>query len=173
MTTEERVRDLEREVAQAQASLGTVAENFNAGKLKFMDGIQVEFTTHKIALEQVVVSAREEFQKMDAAMRDLNGRLAIAMTEIERRLKDLEKSGEGRTGSNRGYLPQKSMIPDIFSDKAEDWRMWQEDVADYLDSVNPGVKELLTDVGKEKDPVDEDWRQDRSGVYEGRVLNDQ
>ena len=52
-----------------------------------------------------------------------------------------------------GYLPQKHMIPTTFSDKPEEWRQWQEDIEDYLDSINPGIKALLQEINKDADEV--------------------
>ena len=46
------------------------------------------------------------------------------------------------------------MIPKTFIDKLEDWRSWHEEVEDYLDTVNPGIKRLLEFIDKEKDVVD-------------------
>ena len=102
---DEKIQVLEREVTQLQVSLGQVTEAFNADKVQFMDSVQKEFTTHKLALEQVVMAAREEFQKMNSAMQDLNDKLGIAMTDIERRLKDRAGKGEARASHNRGYIP--------------------------------------------------------------------
>ena len=69
---EDRVRALERELTNMQGSLGQVTEAFNNEKLKFMDAVQTEFVNHKLAIEQVIIGAREEFQKMNLAMNDLN-----------------------------------------------------------------------------------------------------
>ena len=80
---EEKVQALEREVTQLQVSLGQVTEAFNADKTLFMDSVQTEFITHKLAMEQVVMEAREEFQHMNSAMQALNGNLGIAMTELK------------------------------------------------------------------------------------------
>ena len=64
------------------------------------------------------------------------------------------------TGRDRhqGYLPQKSMIPKTFSDKVDEWRQWQEDVEDFMDTLNPGMKALLQEIdGLEE--MDSDWYQ--------------
>ena len=50
------------------------------------------------------------------------------------------------------------MVPKTFADKVEEWRQWQEDVEDSLDSVNPGMKMLLVEIDGETDMVDEDFR---------------
>ena len=38
------------------------------------------------------------------------------------------------------------MIPKNFSDKADEWRSWQEEVADYVDTVTPGMKKVLAEI---------------------------
>ena len=74
---------------------------------------------------------------------------------MERRLKAVEETlAAGALGfssprarlperPSEGYIPQKDLMPKFFSDKPEDWRAWREDVLDWIDSVNPGVKEVL------------------------------
>jgi hypothetical protein len=48
----------------------------------------------------------------------------------------------------------------------------QEEVDDYLDSTNPGMKELLQEIDKESEVVDEKWRKERIGNYDEKVIGD-
>jgi len=95
--------------------------------------------------------------------------LEMKIAEVERKVQD---QGHGRHGAYQGYLPQKNSIPEKFTDKQEDWRMWQEEASDYFDSIRPGMKKLLEDVGKETDTVDSDWRNRNKGNYDAKVLED-
>ena len=58
-------------------------------------------------------------------------------------------------------MPQKSMIPKNFTDKADEWRSWQEEVADYVDTMTPGMKKVLAEIAQETDVIDELWRHPR------------
>ena len=49
----------------------------------------------------------------------------------------------------------------------------QEDVADYLDSINPGMKQLLEEINKLQDPVDDKWRSDRELDHPAKVFKNQ
>ena len=88
-----------------------------------------------------------------------------AIEKIERRLKVVEEGG--RVSSLRGglpqrpsegYIPQKQLMPKCFNDKPEEWRSWREDVLDWIDSVNPGVKEVLEELGKWEDWEEYDFQ---------------
>ena len=78
--------------------------------------------------------------------------------------------GRGRIGE---YLPQKSMITKPFSDEAGDWRQWSENVADYLDSIRPGMSQLLDEINKLQDRVDEKWKNEREFDHLAKVCKDQ
>ena len=45
----------------------------------------------------------------------------------------------------------KNTIPKTLSDKEEEWRQWKEDVMDFLDSQNPGMKEFLEQIAERKE----------------------
>mgnify|MGYP000571085284 CR=1 FL=1 len=79
----------------------------------------------------------------------------IARVALEGRVKLLEDKdqtfhlrGKGRDSQSEGYIPAKMLMPKTFSDKPEDWRAWREDVLDWIDSSNPGVKDVLEEIGK-------------------------
>ena len=57
--------------------------------------------------------------------------------------------------SRRGYIPTKFTIPKSFTDKGEKCRQWKEDVADYWDLANVGMKELLEEIDVEVERVTE------------------
>ena len=43
---------------------------------------------------------------------------------------------------------------------------------DFLDEANPGMKDILTEVIKEKHIVDKEWIKARAGMFPESVLND-
>jgi hypothetical protein len=61
----------------------------------------------------------------------------------------------------------------VFSDKAEDWRQWHDDVMDYFDNVNPGMKEVPKEVEGETDVVDEGWVLDRHDRHTAKITSDE
>ena len=73
----------------------------------------------------------------------MHAEIAKTVTNLQQRVVHLESNTSGAY-YNKGYLPQKSMIPKNFTDKADKWRSWQEEVADYVDTVTSGMKKVLT-----------------------------
>ena len=56
----------------------------------------------------------------------------------------------------RGYLPEKSMVPNIFNGEVDGWRIWRDDVSDFLDTRNSGMQRLLEEISQHKElPVQE------------------
>ena len=73
--------------------------------------------------------------------------MEVYLSEVKQTIQDIEKAiGTGGGGDkdkfNKGYIPLKNNMPKMFSDKLEEWRAWHEDVAEYFDSVNPGMKKI-------------------------------
>ena len=64
------------------------------------------------------------------------------------------------------------MIPKNFTDKANEWRNWQEEVADYVDTVTPRMKKVLAEIDQETDVIDDIWRDARETKY-GKVMEEQ
>ena len=66
----------------------------------------------------------------------------------------------------------KSMVLNIFSNKEEECRRWQEDVTDFFDSQNVGMRDLLKKVELEANPVDENWVRLNGAQYGHKVAGD-
>ena len=102
-------------------------------------------------------------QATDAEIAKVKSVVDQVVGGMERRLKAVEESlAAGALGflsprarlperPSEGYIPQKDLMPKFFSDKPEDWRAWREDVLDWIDSVNPGVKDVLEAINKWED----------------------
>ena len=95
------------------------------------------------------------FASFEALMENRVETVEIARVALEGRVKDLEDRdqastlrGRGRDSPSEGYIPAKMLMPKTFSDKPEDWRSWREDVLDWIDAVNPGVKDVLEAISK-------------------------
>ncbi len=83
----------------------------------------------------------------DMARNTLEGRIKV----LEERDRVSSLRGGLPQRPNEGYIPQKQLMPKSFNDKPEEWRAWREDVLDWIDSVNPGVKEVLEELCKWED----------------------
>ena len=80
----------------------------------------------------------EEFEGFRQAVHELRVETANTVTNIQQRVVHLEGNYSG-TYKNKDYLHQKNMIHKNFTDKADEWRSWQEEVADYVDRhTDPG-----------------------------------
>ena len=170
---EARLGVLEQELSGLRRDLADTLSQFNKQKTDFKDATELEFTQHKLILGEVVEGARTEFVNIKAAVNDLYAKTEASIGEIQQKIISMENTAGGGRDRTGGYLPQKNMIPKPFSDKAEDWRQWSEDVADYLDSVNPGMKQLLDEINKLQDPVDDKWKSEREFDHPAKVFKDQ
>ena len=92
------------------------------------------------------------------------------MTNLQQRIVHLESNTSGAY-DNKGYLPQKRMISKNFTDKADEWRSCQEEVADYVDTVTPGMKKVLVEIDQETDVIDDLWRHPRE-TKDGKVMEE-
>ena len=119
---------------------------------------------HKVEILADAEAAQKEFYKVktghknlydnpEMALKDLNERYNkfyvdadAEVKALKARVSGLETSGssgqapEKRDGLGHGYKPATSMIPKSFTDKIEDWRSWKEDIDEFLDMSNPGMK---------------------------------
>ena len=90
----------------------------------------------------------------------------LTVTNLQQRVVRLESNSSGAY-TNKGFLPQKSMIPKNFTDKADEWRRWQEEVADHVDTMTPGMKKVLAEIDQETDVIDDLWRRAGDEVRQG------
>ena len=49
----------------------------------------------------------------------------------------------------KGFLSEKDGAPKEFEGKVEKWREWKESVLDYLERLEPGMKAVLEEAGRE------------------------
>ena len=109
----------------------------------------------------VVASAREEFIKSNDNLNYLYKNVDIAIAEMKSRLDQVEARGPGQGNRDRdqalkAYLPMKNTIPRNFDSKLEEWRSWKDDVLDFFDENNKGMRNFLVEVQKEES-IDNEW----------------
>ena len=152
------IDEVQKGFANGQNDMGQVLQAASNG-----------FEVLKKEIEVVVSGAREEFKKMNDNFNNLYTDANSAVVELKGRLDLLEANGgQGIGGAQgygdkgqRGYLPTKNTIPKTFDHKLEEWRQWKDDVLDFFDENNKGMREFLVEVQKE-DVVDEAWIQNRA-----------
>ena len=102
-------------------------------------------------------------QATDAEISRMKLLVDQAVAAVERRVKAVENAlAVGALGHrtprddmsgrpDEGYIPKKDLIPKVFNDKPEDWRAWREDVLEWMDASNQGIKEVLEAINKWED----------------------
>ena len=118
---ERRIDELEGRLTAINDKLSGVVNQFNDDKQKFKDETELEFAQHKLVLHEVVEGARKEMEGLRQAIHGLHVEIANTVTNLQQRVAHLESNTSGAY-HNKGYLPQKSMIPKNFTDKADEWR---------------------------------------------------
>ena len=152
-----RMDQMQAEIDRLHTNIGAAVNQLQDEKVKFMDAVQVEFAKGKLELDTVVMGARTEFQKLEAMIRELYNQTDTAVGTLHKRLTEVEANGGKRKDNKTEYLPMKTLVPDVFSDKAEDWRAWKDDLSEYLDAVRPGMKKFLEEVAKCTVPLTDEW----------------
>ena len=109
-------------------------------------------------MEGQMNNLEEQYKALALEMNSVKETIATMQYEYSRKIEqlevrmDVEEGPKGRKDEySRGYLPTKSMIPKSFSDKIDEWRSWSEDVVDWIDTVNPGMKEVLKEIDEMED----------------------
>ena len=130
----------------------------------------------RLKFEQIEESAKLKFQQGDANMVELHGRMEAAIRNMNTRINSMggPNDSEGNK-SQKGFIPKKSLAPKPFSDKLEEWRQWQEEIEDYFDTMNPGMRGLLKDINKQKNASDLDddvWIPEMVSQFGSRVAED-
>ena len=173
---ENRVQTLGREVVNLQTDHREAFGKLEQDKENFMMAINDELAKQNVTIGHVITEAQVQFAEIKAGLQDLFNRTQMAVTNLEAKVTALSeevKRGGGVGGadrlSGRGYIPQKHMVPEVFTDKIHEWRQWQEDVEDYMDTINPGMKALLQAINREDDVVDEEWRRNKSSQFSDKL----
>ena len=121
---ENRIDERDGRLAAINDKLSGAVNQFNVDTQKCKDETEFEFAHHKPVLYEVVEGARKEFEGLRQAIHGLHVETATTVTNLQQRVVHKESISSGAY-NNKGYLPQKSMIPRNFTDKADEWRSWK------------------------------------------------
>ena len=174
MTLQETTAGLGEQLQDIATKMTSYTNGLEAEKVRFANELNQEFDGHKRALAQVVTDARSEFDGLKSTLAGLYGHTAQAFASVKEKVEQLEyeilqQKGaggiKGASGATSGFIPIKSMVPPAFNGADEQWRSWQEDIADYLDAQKPGIKKVLNAAEKEIAPIDDTWVRDKGLMY--------
>ena len=99
----------------------------------------------------------------------------MAFRQVKEKVDELDSTSgnKGNSGGKfRGYIPAKALIPKAYEGAEEKWRAWQDDVMDYLDAVQPGMRELLKAVETKEGLVEEDWLAQAAHTHAAEAVSD-
>ena len=176
---EHRLDMLEQEVQVMRQQMSQQEASVAAQKAQLIAQLNEELVKHKLVLVEVVEEAKKEFTTVHMKVKNLYDEASGAVVELKERLDNVEKESErsggkhGGGGGMKGYLPVKAMLPNPFSDKPEEWRQWQEDMMDYLDSITPGMKAFLKEVADETEAVDDAWLMNAQQEHSTKITGDE
>lgn len=168
---EARVAQLESDISTLKIQVASQLKNIDQQKKDLVDQLNGELVQHKLMMNEIVEGAKSEFKGIQVGMQIMYDEVSGGFKDILQRVMDLEQNRNNGSGQ-KGYIPRKAMMPKEFSGQGEDWRAWQDDVLDYLDSVTPGMREFLKEAELETDAVTEQWTRDRAAKYGPKVVGD-
>ena len=104
-------------------------------------------------------------------------RVLEMMEDLSSTMDAMENSSGGGLqqggGQSRSYLPEQSTIPRAYDGNLEEWKAWRDDFADFFDTKNVGMAQLLADIAKKKDvPVNMSTLAKWAGVLGTKVTGD-
>ena len=144
--------------ANMRGDLTDALNKIDKEKEVFTDAVGIKLVEGENKINLVVQDAQKKFAELETGLKELFQQTAAAIHQLEAKVMNMEAQGHGTANHQGSYLPQKNMIPKVFSDKAEEWRQWTEDVADYMDSQCAGLKELLMEIDGTDEDIDDNWR---------------
>ena len=172
-----RADKMDGELQQLHVNVVNYIGSIDSEKRELLDQLNAEFDRNRVALVTVVNGAREEFLDIKKNLGDLYGHTADAFNEVRNKVNELEtmmSSFKGGTPEKnfKGYLPTKNLVPKMFGNIEEEWRKWQDDVMDYMDTQRPGMRAFLKKVETEPNKIDEEWIAAQSTAHPPEVIKD-
>ena len=148
--------------------MATVEDRINAMQLE-INGLMTreqgqqliqDSNARELAHRQQGLDMEEKFRKMEEMLEGMKTRI----TNTEAKGTDERKC--------IGYINMKNKEPKVFGEKPDDWKKWKDDMGDFLDAHNPGIKKLLKEIAETKEEISDEWKNARNQKYEQRLLKD-
>ena len=154
-------------MAASAESLEALRQEMIALRMQF-DSVAPKFATYDMMLhanepwkKTVEKLLTDQDQKQDAvvaSLKDLYEKADSSIREINVKLRDhLPKAGSGGAGPEKKWQMTrlKDLDPSIFSGKEEEWSRWQDEVEDYADAYQTGLRQALEMAADQKVPITE------------------
>ena len=138
-------------------------------KADLLEQLNVEFTKTKMGLTEVVEHAKVEFVKIRSDLQAIYRNATAAFDEMGKRIDGIEKT---KAVQNKRHIPIKNLIPKENKDHGGGWRLWQDDLLDFLDCSNPGMRSFLKDVEAQTEELKDEWMQMMKDKFGAKVTED-
>ena len=149
-------------------------------KEQMAEMLDVKFTDEKLRHEELVMSARTEFEALNNKMNNLitaannkfvdtdliinnaeekfkevNTTLGNLLQSAQAKFMEIDQkiSDKADHGKKTSFLPEKMMIPKTFNQDITLWRKWRDDVAKFFDEGHEGIKIVLEEVATMKEEI--------------------
>ena len=76
---------------------------------------------------------------------------------LEAKVEGNYQGGGNYNGNKNEYLPLKQTVPKAFGSKIDHWLEWKDDIIEYVEAQNPGMKELMIQIEKLKNGITTTW----------------
>ena len=139
--------------------LSEVVKQSNGDKHKFQDETELEFAQHMLCTSRCGRRSTEKYCRTSTsnsliACRDCKHGDQPSATSCT-----LGKQYIGLVHQQGPFAPEKHGPKDL--DKADEWKGWEEEVADYVGTMTPAMKQVLAEIDKKTDVIYELWRHPR------------
>ena len=164
-TIEARITSLEAEFS-TKIQMKSQFKDLDAQKADLLDQLNAEFFETKMGLTEVVEHAKVEFANIRSDLQAIYGNAAAAFNKMVKRIDGIEKTKAGQN------IPIKNLNPKEYKDHGDGWRQWQDDLLDFLDYSNPGMRSFLKDVEAQTEELKDEWMQMMKDKYGVKVTED-
>ena len=152
--------DKQEDQAAKNQKFGEDLKNLEDIKNDFGSKLQAKLATMEVEAEQkhgiflndlkaVISGAQSKFDEIESNIKVLYADAGAKFKEIEATI----DKGQDNKDKKRGFLPDKLMIPKVFSDDVSNWRKWKDEVAKYFDEGKDGMKAIMDDVSRCKQAI--------------------
>ncbi len=156
------VEAMQVEIAGMNQSIGTLRGDQSIGLQRFAEATQKLSDQTERSIAEIRMGGDTLYEETKRKFEEMSASLHVTFAEVKKKLDELDAKQQTSHGGekSRSYLPLKSMVPRRMDHDITKWRAWRDDVLDYLDAVNSGIKEFLKGATKIKDVDFDDYLAD-------------